>query len=117
MIPAVDTLLRSPAFADTLQAFGRPLVLQCLRQLLAEQRARLATEHGAGSVPDEETLVAECRSRLGERARPSLRPVFNLTGTVLHTNLGRALYPQEAIDAAVQAMARPRLVCSTVPVR
>lgn len=105
-IPAVDTLLRAPSFGELLRDFGRPPVLECLRKLLAEQRRRLAVERGTGA-PDEETLAAECRERLDAAARPSIRPVFNLTGTVLHTNLGRALYPQEAIAAATQAMARP----------
>ncbi|MES2999234.1 MAG: L-seryl-tRNA(Sec) selenium transferase [Pseudomonadota bacterium] len=105
-IPAVDTLLKAPAFAALMQEFGRPSVLECLRNLLAEQRKRLSSERAAAG-PDEDTLAAECRERLSSAARPSLRPVFNLTGTVLHTNLGRALYPAEAVAAASQAMARP----------
>jgi L-seryl-tRNA(Ser) seleniumtransferase len=105
-IPAVDAVLKAPAFAGLLHEFGRPLVLACVRNLLAEQRRRLASERAA-TGPDEDTLAAECRERLSSAARPSLRPVFNLTGTVLHTNLGRALYPAEAVAAASQAMARP----------
>jgi len=105
-IPAVDTLLNAPAFAALMQAFGRPLVLACLRSLLAEQRRRLAIERSA-LCPDEETLGAECLVRLSAAAQPSLRPVFNLTGTVLHTNLGRALYPAGAVAASTQAMTRP----------
>jgi L-seryl-tRNA(Ser) seleniumtransferase len=105
-IPSVDALLKLPAFGALIAEFGRPPVLDCLRTLLAEQRRRLAQERAA-VVPDEETLASECHERLAAGARPSLRPVFNLTGTVLHTNLGRALYPEEAVKAAVQAMARP----------
>ncbi len=105
-IPAVDTLLKARPFGLLVEEFGRPLVLDCLRNLLAEQRRRLAAPRAA-TAPDEDTLAAECRERLVASARPSLRAVFNLTGTVLHTNLGRALYPAEAVAAATQAMTRP----------
>jgi L-seryl-tRNA(Ser) seleniumtransferase len=105
-LPAVESLLRTASFGQLVEDFGRPLVLECLRTLLAEQRRRLGSERSA-TAPDEETLAAECRERLAAEASPSLQPVFNLTGTVLHTNLGRALYPAQAIAAATQAMARP----------
>lgn len=80
-------------------------MLEYLRNLLAEQRRRFPVEPAA-AVPDEDTLATECQERLRVAARPSLRPVFNLTGTVLHTNLGRAMYLAEAVAAATQAMAR-----------
>jgi L-seryl-tRNA(Ser) seleniumtransferase len=105
-IPSVDALLQEPDFVALAASFGRAPVLECLRTLLAEQRRRLSQERSA-RMPDEPTLAAECRERLTAASRPSLRPVFNLTGTVLHTNLGRALYPEEAVAAATQAMARP----------
>jgi len=105
-IPSVDTVLKAPAFGALMEQFGRAPVVECLRRVLGEQRRRMAAERVA-AVPDGDTLAAECRERLGAAARPSIRPVFNLTGTVLHTNLGRAVFPPEAVAAATQAMARP----------
>jgi L-seryl-tRNA(Ser) seleniumtransferase len=105
-IPSVDTLLRLPAFLSLAQEFGRPRLTNCLRTLLAIQRRELGTGRLA-HPPEAETLAAQCRERLSRAAKVSLRPVFNLTGTVLHTNLGRALYPAEAVAAAAAAMARP----------
>jgi L-seryl-tRNA(Ser) seleniumtransferase len=72
-----------------------------LRTVLGE--IRLAVR-GGGALPGEDGIVASLLSRLDYRGRSNLRPLFNLTGTVLHTNLGRALLAEEAVAAAVDAM-------------
>ena len=105
-LPSVDRLLGSPAGTQLVARHGHPLVVETLRALLAEQRALLAAAPAAIAV-DASALLDQCSARIETLLRPSLRPVYNLSGTVLHTNLGRALYPQAAIDAAVGAMARP----------
>ena len=105
-LPSVDRLLGSPAGTQLVARHGHPLVVETLRALLAEQRALLAAAPAAIAV-DASGLLDQCSARIETLLRPSLRPVYNLSGTVLHTNLGRALYPQAAIDAAVSAMARP----------
>ena len=53
---------------------------------------------------DVTAFEGECRAQLSQAAQAALRPVFNLTGTVLHTNLGRAVMAPEAIDAVVAVM-------------
>ena len=105
-LPSVDRMVSSPEGAALAGRFGRQALVDAVRAVLADERTRLASGD-ATSNADESALIAKSAARIELLLRPSLRPVFNLTGTVLHTNLGRALYPQAAIDAATAAMARP----------
>jgi L-seryl-tRNA(Ser) seleniumtransferase len=99
-LPSVDHLLRHGALADALAGFGHSAVVEAVRQVLAERRA-------GGGAADETQLVVAVQARLAERHSPALRPVFNLTGTVLHTNLGRAQLSEAAIAQATAAMREP----------
>jgi L-seryl-tRNA(Ser) seleniumtransferase len=100
-LPSVDRLLRAPAVATLIAVHGRVAVTEAIRGVLGEMRA-------AGAAPsDEQALLEAIAARLEQAARPTLRPVFNLTGTVLHTNLGRALLPEEAIDAIAEVARAP----------
>ena len=108
-LPAVDKLLRNADLAPVLAAHGRSIVLDALRDVLAAERARLtgpAAEPGY-RAPDEAALCAAAAALVTARVTPSLRRVFNLTGTVLHTNLGRALLPASAIAHVGMALAEP----------
>jgi L-seryl-tRNA(Ser) seleniumtransferase len=104
-IPSVDRILQDPRLAPAIARHGRPLVVGELRALLAEYRS--AMKAGAALPPNEDAIALGLLNRLEAAARPSLRRVFNLTGTVLHTNLGRAPLPAEAIQAGAAALAEP----------
>jgi L-seryl-tRNA(Ser) seleniumtransferase len=99
-LPAVDRVLRSDETGELIIRYGRPLVVDAVRTALAERRRC----GGAASVA---SIIEESAASLAREMQPSQRRVFNLTGTVLHTNLGRAPLPEEAIAAAVEAMRDP----------
>jgi L-seryl-tRNA(Ser) seleniumtransferase len=104
-LPSVDRLLNDPALGTLTAQHGRPLVLDVVRALLAEQRDALAKSPDASF--DLDAFVTRCAERVAAETAASLKPVFNLTGTVLHTNLGRALLPECAAKAAMAAMLSP----------
>ena len=89
-----------PALAPLIARVGRPLVVEALRAWSEARR-------GVPEVADPIACARWCEARLAGLSTSSLRRVFNLTGTVLHTNLGRALLAEEAIEAAVTAMRSP----------
>jgi L-seryl-tRNA(Ser) seleniumtransferase len=97
-LPSVDEVLRAPAAAAAICRFGRTAVVESVRDILAAARSGISP-HGDAT----EVAVAVFK-RLEQQDGSSLRPVFNLTGTVLHTNLGRAQLAQVAIEAAIVAM-------------
>ncbi len=102
-IPSTDRLLLSPVLAATIAAHGRTVVVEAVREVLDEVRETLAREgETASDLADESVIGAAVAERVRTRLAPSLKPVFNLTGTVLHTNLGRAPMAPEAIEAAAR---------------
>ena len=93
-------MLRHPALAPLALRHGHEAAVEAVRAVIAAARA-------AGSATDEATLAGAAAERIAARLRPSLRPVFNLTGTVLHTNLGRAVLSEAAVEHAAAAMRAP----------
>ena len=100
-LPSVDDVLQSEAGRAAAASHGRPAAVAAVRMLLDQARGRIRAGEAA---PDLGTLGASLQAALEAEARPNVRAVFNLTGTVLHTNLGRALLAEAAIEAATLAM-------------
>ena len=106
-IPSLDRLLNSAAFESLLAQFGRTRVVTDLRAHLDSLRqVALAGTLDIASLSDE-AISSRLRAKLEAGTIPALRAVLNLTGTVLHTNLGRAVLPEEAVTAVQRAMRAP----------
>ncbi len=101
-LPSVDDVLKADAATLAIARFGRPAAVTAVRQALDATRAALRAGKTQPSQP--EAIASTALAKLATDARSGLRPVFNLTGTVLHTNLGRALIAEVAVEAAVAAM-------------
>jgi L-seryl-tRNA(Ser) seleniumtransferase len=74
---------------------------------LHDLRTRAVAGTLESSTLSDDSIARSIESKLADLSRPHLRPVFNLTGTVLHTNLGRALLPDAAVRAVAQALTAP----------
>ncbi len=106
-LPSVDRLLTQPGFAALIRSAGRPAVVTAVRAELAALRSRAL----GGSLPaaalEPEALLAAITRRVSDASRSQVRAVINLSGIVLHSNLGRALLPDGAIAAVLTAMRAP----------
>jgi L-seryl-tRNA(Ser) seleniumtransferase len=107
-IPAVDELLATPRIQGLLMAHPRWAVLEAVRQVVAERRQRVLrgemTREAGEAMLTPEAIAEAVADRTVEKAGPSLLPVINATGVVLHTNLGRAPLAPAALQA-IQATA------------
>ncbi|HSB03282.1 MAG TPA: L-seryl-tRNA(Sec) selenium transferase [Anaerolineales bacterium] len=100
-LPSVEQLLQGAT--RLIDGYGRPLTLDALRLTLDEIRARFKAKPEAG-LPSAEAILAQAESHLSAWTAPTLLPVINATGVILHTNLGRASLSKATI-AAMSAVA------------
>ncbi|QPB43568.1 L-seryl-tRNA(Sec) selenium transferase [Rodentibacter haemolyticus] len=104
-LPSVDKLLKTPQGEQLIAEFGHSAVVEMSRTLLTLARQFIHKNH---QLPEYfcslERTFAELRYCLQQQNLVQIKAVHNLTGTVLHTNLGRALWAKEAQNAALSAM-------------
>ncbi len=98
-LPSIGELIQSPQAVQWAAVYGRPLTLQALRTTVDEARQRFPLE----GIPDPSLLLERTEQLLQRWTTPTLQPVINATGVILHTNLGRAPLSPSAI-AAMQAI-------------
>ena len=107
---AVDEVLREPAAEELLARYSRPLVVDAVRAVIDRLRTEIlgGGEASAAEAADvtPAALVPWAARLLEAAVTPSLRRVINATGVVVHTNLGRSLLPQAAVDAVATAASR-----------
>jgi len=99
-LPSVERLLQTETADGLITEFGRPLTLEALRSVLNTTRD---SARAGKSIPPAEALMAQARDWLYTTTKPTLQPVINATGVILHTNLGRAPLSAAAVDAAARA--------------
>ncbi len=97
-LPSVDVLLHAPTVEAAVDVGGRSLVVDAVRAVLDEAREAILE---GGTCPGEDALAQQAVQRLRGLVRPTLRPVINATGVVIHTNLGRAPLSEAALEAMV----------------
>lgn len=106
-LPSVDRLITAAETSALVTEHGRSRVLGMLRDVLSDLRQQALQQQLPVQCLADAAIVDEARRRLMAADQPRLQAVFNLTGTVLHTNLGRALLPDEAVDSVIRALKSP----------
>jgi len=95
-LPSVERLMQTAQAAGLIANFGRPQTLDAVRLVLVEIRKNSQPET---PIPEIDTILSRVSNWLYAINKPSLMPVINATGVILHTNLGRAPISQAAASA------------------
>jgi len=101
-LPAVDALLRQPTLALLSAHYSQEQTTSAIRAVLAQAREQI---RAGAMAPTLDQLTATIAQQVAAHELPSLRPVINATGVIVHTNLGRAPLSQGAIDAVAAVAA------------
>jgi len=104
-IPSVDRLLNHPRCGAQITRYNRDYVTQMCRAALDQLRANI--RQGKGEFLNDDAILDDVEAQIALESRPGHIRVVNATGTILHTNLGRALLSQAAIDAMVAVAGKP----------
>jgi L-seryl-tRNA(Ser) seleniumtransferase len=99
-LPSVDKLLQHDELIALAEVHGRQVLVDSIRAELDAARQQVLAGQPAPSL---EALVQAVAALISADIRPSLQPVINATGVIIHTNLGRALLSQQAREAMAQA--------------
>lgn len=106
LLPSVEKLLTASPIAALLRRYRHAYLVEAVRAVLAQTRQ--AIKNGTiQAALEEDELIRRVKQYLAEKDRSPLRTVINATGTVLHTNLGRALLAKAAVDEVVRAATTP----------
>jgi L-seryl-tRNA(Ser) seleniumtransferase len=106
-LPSVDRLLSHPRCQSLLARTSRDYVTQQCREMLSELRESIRAGRDVSTAVAEEAILSRLEQRLDAARASKLTRVVNATGTILHTNLGRALLAEAAVDAAALAGRSP----------
>jgi L-seryl-tRNA(Ser) seleniumtransferase len=100
VLPSVDKLLATETGTLLVARYGQPRTVEALRVVLEDTRSGVR----AGEIVplDSPSILEQVAEELALRFQPTLRPVINATGIIIHTNLGRALLSDEAQQAIVE---------------
>jgi L-seryl-tRNA(Ser) seleniumtransferase len=106
-LPAVEKLLQADSVQNWIESYGRDEVLRAIRQTLKQARESILACNGEQAELNEVDHLNSVSKILIGRSKSKMRQVINLTGTVLHTNLGRAVMPPDVVQAIALAASEP----------
>ena len=102
-LPKIDQLLTLPEILDLQVTYSRTLVTEAIRSIVSDIRAQILRGDADLKFPEVSEYAELALERIQVKTRPPLRNVINATGTVTHTNLGRALLSPSACDSLINA--------------
>ncbi len=102
-LPSVEVLLQTEDVTRLVRQHGRSLTLDAIRLALSEFRTEIKAQRDGTAAPGMADILIRTEAHLSKWERPSLQPVVNATGVILHTNLGRAPVSEATLRSMSEA--------------